>query len=371
MRLVSCLAGLALALLCAAPRAAAQPPSAITVSGDHTPFYALFDKIRRGQTINIVFFGGSFSACAGASQIPATCWTHWTNAWLVDTMGARTNVTLAGVGGTNSVYGQLRLQQDVLSKDPDLVLLDFSANDAANCSDNHAYESVIRNLRKRQIATLIIMFTDGAGDGRQNCHVPLAEHYKVPAISYRDPTEYRIRQGVATWAQLTSDGVHMSDLGHRWAGGYVKELLSLIKAEHDALRTLPPPLTDNRMENVSYRGGPAFAAALSYNAGWWLVGNQVMESTTHWNEMRLDVSLGGGRIWAAVYREAGWGNLVASLDGTIFILESMNRPPGHVAVLEWDALKSGGHTGTHTLGLINWPGGGAMNKLWVLGIGTN
>ena len=366
MRLISCLAGIVLALLSGGGRVEARQPSAIAVTGDHTPFYGLYDKIRRGQPVNIAFLGGSHSACAGASN-PGTCWTHWTNAWFVETMGASTVVTGAGVGGTNSVYGQIRLQQDVLSKSPDLVLVDFSANDAADCSDNHGYESLLRSLRKRQIATLIVMFTDGTGDGRQNCHVPLAAHYKVPAISYRDPTEYRVQQGEATWPQLTSDGVHMSDRGHLWAGGYVREFLDAVKAEHDALRTLPAPQTDNRLENVTYRGGPAFAAALTYNSGWWFVGNQVMESTVHGNEMRINVTLGSGRVWAVVYREAAWGTLAASIDGTVFVRESLDRPPGHITVLEWSGLGSG----SRTLGLINWPGGGATRKLWVLGVATN
>jgi hypothetical protein len=55
----------------------------------------------------------------------------------------------AAIGGTNSQLGVFRLDRDVLSRHPDLVLLDFSANDdihSANAETLAAYESLVRRI---------------------------------------------------------------------------------------------------------------------------------------------------------------------------------------------------------------------------------
>ena len=58
----------------------------------------------------------------------------------------------AGIGGTGSDFGITRLYDDVVSRDPDIVFVEFSVNDRAIYN-----ESGQRTLQVRQIPKLYLM----------------------------------------------------------------------------------------------------------------------------------------------------------------------------------------------------------------------
>ena len=80
--------------------------------------------------MSVVFFGGSLTWGANASDPQRTSY----RALMGDYLRAKYPKTPfvfhdAAIGGTGSKLGMFRLERDVLSRKPDLVFLDFSAND--------------------------------------------------------------------------------------------------------------------------------------------------------------------------------------------------------------------------------------------------
>jgi lysophospholipase L1-like esterase len=151
----------------------------------------------------------------------------------------------AGVGGTESDYGALRVRRDVLAQNPDLVVVDYAVNDGPEGISS--FESLIRILLEAQLAVLPIMLSNGSGQGQQDAQVPVLKHYDVPIVSYRDPVTAMVATGATTWAMMSSDGVHPTDLGHQRAGEYLISYFVAAKRAFDAARAMPAALGGNAM----------------------------------------------------------------------------------------------------------------------------
>jgi lysophospholipase L1-like esterase len=378
-------------------------PSPVAVAGDHAPLYAVLDKARRGEPIRTVGLGGSIISGAGASG-PANSLLYKTTAWFTDRYDLPSHTVNSGLGGTNSVYGALRLQQDAIARNPDLVIIDFAVNDNLQGADDHALESIVRNLRKREIAVIVLMMTSAEGEGGQDNQVKIARHYGVPAISYRDPTVWRVAQGRATWAQLAPDGVHPSDLGHEWAAEYLRDFLDAVKAEHDSFRALtgirsrndparnlPEPMYDNRMENIVFHAGPTLESGVSSRRHFRLeprLAAGILVADRGWEEVRVIANIGSsGCLWfmqwtlntpekwgkLGVYRDPA-GSIAAdpiSLGTLLGVFDSNDTSLPSGAIMLRPHEICGLSSGRHEFQFVDLPYTTPVNnsRLWIVGIG--
>lgn len=127
------------------------------------------EKVNNGDSVTILYFGGSITA--GAGTYPASgigmdgkkyeeiyyprlhSWRELSFKWLRDTYekysGQFTQVN-AAIGGTGSHFGVVRLEEDVLKYDPDLIFIEFAVNDNGYAvlteNDPHNWQSIYRSL---------------------------------------------------------------------------------------------------------------------------------------------------------------------------------------------------------------------------------
>src|SRR6266436_5194617 len=115
------------------------------------PSFAEFDRrAQAGERLNVVFFGASLTWGANASDPLLTSY----RAQIAQRMEARYPEAHfkfwdAAIGGTGSQLGVFRVERDVLRRKPDLVFLDFSANDdiySDNAETLASYEAILRRL---------------------------------------------------------------------------------------------------------------------------------------------------------------------------------------------------------------------------------
>ena len=112
----------AMSLVTALTICALQCPSiASAQEDDYSAYFA--DK----SEINCVAIGGSITAAGGVSA----SWGSKVSTWLGEKTGKKVNFYNAGIGGTGSDFGITRLYDDVVSRDPDIVFVEFSVNDRA------------------------------------------------------------------------------------------------------------------------------------------------------------------------------------------------------------------------------------------------
>ena len=206
--------------------AAAEPPPAAS--------FADFDRrARAGEELSVVFFGGSLTWSANASDPNRTGFRPLVAEHLrAKYPAAHFRFHDAGLGGTGSMLGIFRLGRDVFAHEPDLVFLDFACNDEGGptaLAQSCCYESILRRLVGRGVPVVQMFFTfrfwaedfanPGAGHFRAAAYRTLAEAYSTGVGDvYRDGPLFRdLRAGTVSLDEIWPfDVAHPGDLGYRY-----------------------------------------------------------------------------------------------------------------------------------------------------------
>lgn len=126
--------------------------------------FADFDRrAQAGENLTVVFFGGSLTWSANASDPDKTGFRGlMADYFRAKYPKAKFTFVDAALGGTGSNLGIFRLERDVLSKKPDLVFLDFICNDGGENRDSLAtccYEHLLRRMIGEGIPVVQMFFT--------------------------------------------------------------------------------------------------------------------------------------------------------------------------------------------------------------------
>ncbi len=217
----------------------------------------VFQKVSEGKTITVAFIGGSITQGCHATE-PEKCYAALVRDWFVrEFKGCQIHYVNAGIGGTTSQYGAARVQEDVLSGQPDLVFVEFSVNDEVHSPADEAlfletYEGLIRQILKapsQPAVVLIHNFYYGKGISTEDLHRRIGTHYVLPSISMRETLCEVVRSGELTVEDITTDGLHPNNAGHAMiAEQIVNALVAMRGMEAQAEGSLPAPITPNTYE---------------------------------------------------------------------------------------------------------------------------
>lgn len=224
-------------------------------SCDDRALGAVMRKAAAGEPVNIVCIGGSITQgtiSTGAKDsellkngdIPskrayADIFFDW---WRERFPDAGFNFVNAGIGGTDSYLGVHRLEQDVLEYEPDLVLVEFSVNDANDNFHKITYDNLICNLLNDDSAPAVMLLfmaqTNGASS--QGNHVLVGFHYSIPMVSYANVMSDMTETGRFSAKEMSGDEVHPSALGHAVTG---EILWNYLNGVYEAMGELGEPET--------------------------------------------------------------------------------------------------------------------------------
>ncbi|HUX02898.1 MAG: SGNH/GDSL hydrolase family protein [Phycisphaerae bacterium] len=194
-----------------------------------TPGFADFDRrAQQGERLNVVFFGASLTWGANASDPQQTSYRGQVARRLEEAYpSAHFKFHDAAIGATGSQLGVFRLDRDVLAHRPDLVFLDFSANDDIYSADPErlaSYEAIVRRIildGHAPVVEVILPFMWNVTQGkieemaRRRAHLEIAKAYHVPAGDAIALAIERIKAGQTTAEKLWPvDGVHPGDAGY-------------------------------------------------------------------------------------------------------------------------------------------------------------
>ena len=143
-----------------------------------------------GAALKIAYLGGSITAQPG-----------WRVKSLIHFQRAYPQATFeeinAAIGGTGSDLGVFRLQQDVLSKAPDLLFIEFAVNDGGAAPDQiiRCMEGIVRQTWKQYPAcdicfvyTLTEALSPAVLEGKfqrsASAMEKVANHYGIPSIHF-------------------------------------------------------------------------------------------------------------------------------------------------------------------------------------------
>ncbi|WP_455717638.1 SGNH/GDSL hydrolase family protein [Anaerosporobacter sp.] len=235
--------------------------NAIANRGNCSRIKKVLRKAARQEVVTIGFIGGSITQ-GSLSSSSTTCYAYRVFEWWKNTFPdtAFTYIN-AGIGGTTSQFGASRVEEDLLVKDPDFVIVEFSVNDDSNEHFRETYEGLIRKIYsyKTKPAVLIVhnVYYD-SGANAQVQHAMIARHYNIPSVSMQSSIYPEVVAGHINNRDITPDDLHPNDAGHELVAAVVTYFLDKINEERDigedGNETLLSPITKNEYENsIRYR----------------------------------------------------------------------------------------------------------------------
>jgi lysophospholipase L1-like esterase len=203
--------------------------NAAETTGTGGSFADLDRRGKAGEPLTVVFFGASLTWGANATDQAHTSY----RAVVADLLAQRypkapIRCHDAAIGGTGSQLGVFRVGRDVLSRKPDLVFLDFTANDDINSEDPEtlaSYEAIVRRLvGEAKVPVVQVAFPFKWNIGREllpKMHRRLAHRAIAEAYGngWGDAVELIVDEVEARRASVEAiwdtDGVHPGDLGYQ------------------------------------------------------------------------------------------------------------------------------------------------------------
>lgn len=174
-------------------------------------------KAQSGEKVNIAYIGGSITA-GGSSSTHANCYANLSCNYFSDTFGGNVNYINAGMAGTSSVVGNLRVDNDVFAKNADIIFIEFAVNDQDGERFQKSYEALVKKCLSQENAPAVIPITlcTESGGSCQPWMAKIAENYDLPLISGKDAIQNAMKAGTMSWKDYGSgDNIHPGDGGHK------------------------------------------------------------------------------------------------------------------------------------------------------------
>jgi len=213
-------------------------------------------KLKAGGAVSIVFLGGSITEAGSSPRGYVTYVDTWLKAHYP---AAKVSIFNAGIGGTGSEYGDKRYDRDVLSRNPDLVLIEFCVNDDGSGDTTEFMERMVhKTWVKNPNADLAFFYTldkqhleyykNGTLPPSANVHERVAAFYGIPTLGTGFNAASNILSGKVRWEVFSRDNCHPSQEGYPlFNATFEKALPELLKASppraHVLGKSITPGLT--------------------------------------------------------------------------------------------------------------------------------
>lgn len=224
------------------------------------------------SNINIVYIGGSITQ--GTSASPN--WVEITGDYFSKTFGEK-NVTNhnAGVGGTGSEYGLLRLQRDVIDKNPDMVFIEFTVNDKGKDTTRYL-ESIILSLQRlEKVPYICFVHTTNAGMAvDQTNHRKVADFYGLAQIDFQAKLKEEVQKSGKPITTYIGDGTHPTAEGY---AVYADEAIKCLKTGNYYTKPLKK---ETRLNPKSLFVNTVFTPAVDHTTTWGWTGAGSYITTT-------------------------------------------------------------------------------------------
>ena len=213
----------------------------------------VFDESYTGKT-NVFFLGDSISDGSGSNG--GRSFKKLVENWFTENAKSATACLNVSIGATDSYLAVHRVDRDVLSKNPDVIFIEY-----INDLDNDFYKATMESLIRKCLsapnnpAVVLIEMVLEDGGNCQACHAAAAKAYGVPVLSYRDAVMPEVEAGNFRFNQISGDGTHPNNLGHSWVAEIVTHFLTEVKnapatGTVTAFDPATPSITGNRYANA-------------------------------------------------------------------------------------------------------------------------
>lgn len=249
--------------------------TALSNAGNSARIAKLMKKAQKGGSYTIGVLGGSITQGATTTFVDNRYANRVLAWWKANFPKANFTLVNAGIGATNPEMACYRLETDLLSYNPDFVVVDFAVNTYGDYNLNITYETLLYRIlsQKNQPAVMAITFTSVTRESyaswtfkksgnKPDPHIADAlEKYQIPTMSYHDYVWAKMSERdennrkIIIWPDIAADYIHPNDNGHQIAANLIAAHLEAVKGKLSSISTTVPSvpkLSDERYLNVKY-----------------------------------------------------------------------------------------------------------------------
>lgn len=283
--------------------------SLVTV-GATAPMLRKIKKAQDGEKVTVAYLGGSITE--GISAGSDLCYAKLSYEYFAEKFGTGDNVEYvnAGLSGTPSILGNIRLERDVLDYDPDICFIEFAVNDGTNEDYQAAYESIIRSLLERDVAVVLLFSVTADDYSAQDYMKEIGNAYQLPMISYCDALRYMFENEKMTWKDFSDDKSHPNKEGHALVAEMVDHYFDEVAKTDGSEAIMPAQMNMMCVTGITLLENDAIEPESS---GSWEEGSTISRFTKGWTydpegENEPIVFKFKGRFAYLVYKEVGSGD---------------------------------------------------------------
>lgn len=200
---------------------------AIMSEGNTDRLAAAMKKAENGEEVTVGVIGGSITQGTAASNQDNCYASKFFSWWSGKFPEGKFNFVNAGIGGTDSYLGVHRVDEQLLSQNPDVVIVEFSVNDTDKTMNKYSYDSLVRKILSHESSPAVILLftTMDNGTSLQDVHKEIGKAYDLPMISYHDAVYPEVEAGTLAWSDISPDNIHPNDAGHDIIGQILSRYL--------------------------------------------------------------------------------------------------------------------------------------------------
>ena len=235
-------------------------------------------KAQSGDTVTIGYLGGSITE-GGSASSPSKYYVTLASEYFSSTFGKGGNVKSvnAGLAGTSSVVGNMRVDNDIFAKNCDIIFIEFAVNDQGSTRFQKSYESLVKKclMQENQPAVALITLCQKSGDSNQDWMQKIAENYDLPLISGKNAVMNGIRAGTLDWNRDygSGDDIHPGDGGHKLISEIIAYYYRQALKSENADDSYEIPTKEVFGADYATAKLVDFSQLQNFNAGSWTRGN--------------------------------------------------------------------------------------------------
>ena len=181
-----------------------------------------------GESLTIAYLGGSITE----GKNYTTPFSNYVKSTFAKGSFKEIN---AGLSGTSSVVGLVRSEQEIISKNADIIFLEFSVNDHEDIMYKKCFESCIKKFldMPNEPAVIVLITRAQGGFSSQSQMYPIGKNFDIPVISMDDALTKAFNSGFLKTSDYYQDEYHP----HQKGGQLISDCLAYyfrqaMKSEH-------------------------------------------------------------------------------------------------------------------------------------------
>ena len=269
-------------------------------------------KAQNGEEVTVAYLGGSITE--GISAGADGCYAKLTYDYFAEKFGTGDNVKYcnAGLSGTPSKLGILRLNRDVLVSDPDICFIEFAVNDGGDQDYQNAYESIVQTLLEKGVAPILLFSVTADDYSAQDYMKQIGEAYDLPMISYCDALRFLFENNRLTWEEFSDDQSHPNEYGHQLVASmidYYFDTVMDVKSKGEYVMPFEPVFAPREVDAGMYEND----SLTPTEEGSWYDGSTIASFTNGWTYDRngdnepIVFDFSGKKFLYLIYKEVQSG----------------------------------------------------------------